>query len=80
MPPTSSSPGNATPEPIGPLGATLEREQLPAGLERLPEPLVEHSQRERLLNSMARNCAGKGYAATTIGDERMMNPFIRATA
>ena len=34
----------------------------------LDEPLVEHSQRERLLNAMARSCAKKGYGATTIAD------------
>jgi AcrR family transcriptional regulator len=66
--PASSNPGNAAPEPAGDLGATLEKERLPAGLDSLDEPLVEHSQRERLLNSMARSCAKKGYGATTIGD------------
>jgi AcrR family transcriptional regulator len=46
----------------------IEQEQLPAGIEELAEPLVEHSQRERLLNAMARSCAKKGYGATTIAD------------
>ncbi|HEX5374992.1 MAG TPA: TetR/AcrR family transcriptional regulator, partial [Solirubrobacterales bacterium] len=32
------------------------------------EPLVAHSQRERILTAMARACAGKGYGATTIAD------------
>jgi AcrR family transcriptional regulator len=46
----------------------LERERLPAGIDKLAKPLVEHSQRERLLNAMARCCARKGYGATTIAD------------
>jgi AcrR family transcriptional regulator len=46
----------------------IAQEQLPAGIEELAEPLVEHSQRERLLNAMARSCAKKGYGATTIAD------------
>ena len=46
----------------------IEAEQLPAGLDQLPEPLVEHSQRERLLTAMAESCAEKGYGATTIAD------------
>lgn len=68
MSPTSSRSRNAAPAPNTDLGATIEKEQLPAGLDDLDEPLVEHSQRERLLNSMARSCARKGYGATTITD------------
>jgi AcrR family transcriptional regulator len=68
VPPTSSPHGNATPTPPDELGAVIEQERLPVGLDDLAEPLVEHSQRERLLNSMARSCAKKGYGATTIAD------------
>lgn len=68
MTPPSSSPGNAAPAPDLDLGEAIEKEQLSAGLDQLDEPLVEHSQRERLLNTMARSCAKKGYGATTIGD------------
>jgi len=68
LPPSRSSSANAAPEPDLDLGATIEKEHLAAGLDALSEPLVEHSQRERLLNAMARSCAKKGYGATTIGD------------
>jgi AcrR family transcriptional regulator len=50
------------------LGVLLERERLPAGRDDLAEPLVERSQRERLLVSFAESCATKGYGATTIAD------------
>jgi AcrR family transcriptional regulator len=50
------------------LGGLIEREQLPSGRADLPEPLVAHSQRERILNAMAKACASKGYGATTIAD------------
>jgi AcrR family transcriptional regulator len=50
------------------LGGLLERERLPAGREDLSEPLVAHSQRERILVAMAESCASKGYGATTISD------------
>jgi AcrR family transcriptional regulator len=66
--PTSSNSGNPAPAPTDDLGAIIEQERLPAGIEQLAEPLVEHSQRERLLNAMARSCASKGYGATTIAD------------
>jgi len=46
----------------------IEEERLPADIEQLSEPLVEHSQRERMLNAMARSCSTKGYGATTIAD------------
>jgi AcrR family transcriptional regulator len=41
---------------------------LPLGREELAEPIPSNSQRERLLNSMARSCARKGFGATTISD------------
>jgi AcrR family transcriptional regulator len=50
------------------LGGLLERERLPAGREDLAEPLIAHSQRERILVAMAESCASKGYGATTIAD------------
>jgi len=46
----------------------IEKEHLPAGREDLPEPLVAHSQRERILVAMAEACATKGFNATTIAD------------
>jgi AcrR family transcriptional regulator len=68
MPPTASPNGaksNAEPDDIGGL---IEKERLPSGRADLPEPLVAHSQRERILNAMAQTCASKGYGATTIAD------------
>lgn len=64
MPPTSSN-GSAPPQDLGGL---IEQEHLPAGREDLPEPLVAHSQRERILVAMAESCAGKGFGATTVAD------------
>lgn len=52
----------------GELGVLIDRERLPAGREDLPEPLVAHSQRERILVAMADSCASKGFGATTIAD------------
>lgn len=63
MPPTS--PQGAAPSDIG---GVIEREHLPAGREDLAEPLIAHSQRERILVAMAETCAEKGYGATTIAD------------
>jgi AcrR family transcriptional regulator len=63
MPPTS--PQGASPSDIG---GVIEREHLPAGREDLAEPLIAHSQRERILVAMAETCAERGYGATTIAD------------
>jgi AcrR family transcriptional regulator len=52
----------------GELGGLIEQEHLPAGREDLPEPLIAHSQRERILVAMAESCARKGLGATTISD------------
>jgi AcrR family transcriptional regulator len=52
----------------GELGGLIERERLPSGREDLPEPIVAHSQRERILVAMAESCANKGFGATTIAD------------
>lgn len=68
MPPTSPTNGSATPTPPENLGGMLERESLPSGLDDLAEPLIAHSQRERILIAMAESCARKGYNATTISD------------
>jgi AcrR family transcriptional regulator len=50
------------------LGGVIEREQLPSGREDLQQPVLVHSQRERILIAMAEACARKGYGAATIGD------------
>jgi len=65
MPPPPPPNGSAPPQDLGRL---IEREQLPVGRDDLPEPLIAHSQRERILISMAKSCASKGYGATTIAD------------
>lgn len=65
MSPTASTNG---PQPAADLEGTIKQEQLPSGREDLAEPLVAHSQRERILVSMAESCAKKGYGATTIAD------------
>lgn len=66
MPPTSTPKGNGP--PAADLGSLLKKERLPAGMGDLPEPLIAHSQRERILIAMAKSCATKGYGATTIAD------------
>jgi AcrR family transcriptional regulator len=76
VPPTPN--GNAAAPPPD-LGGVIEQEQLPAGRGDLPEPLVAHSQRERLLVSMADSCAKKGYGATTIADICQAAGVSRAT-
>jgi AcrR family transcriptional regulator len=55
-------------KPPDDLDGLLEEERLPAGRDDLAEPLVAHSQRERLLVAIAKSCAEKGYGATTIAD------------
>ena len=65
MSPTATPNGNA---PADDLGGLIEQERLPAGRADLPEPIVARSQRERILVAMARNCAARGYGATTIAD------------
>jgi AcrR family transcriptional regulator len=68
MPPTSSSNGAKSSALLDDLGGLIEKERLPAGRADLPEPLIAHSQRERILNAMAAACAAKGFGATTIAD------------
>lgn len=68
MPHTASTDGVKSQPKPDELGGLIERERLPGSREDLAEPLVADSQRERILNSMARACASKGYAATTIAD------------
>ncbi len=77
--PSTAHTGSGPPAPSRDLPAVIEEERLPAGLEQLPEPLVEHSQRERILNAMARSCAAKGYGATTIADVCAGGRVSRAT-
>jgi AcrR family transcriptional regulator len=60
--------GSSTPDSSNDLGGLLEQERLPSGLGNLAEPLIAHSQRERILISIAESCARKGYNATTISD------------
>jgi AcrR family transcriptional regulator len=50
------------------LSGLIEKAHLPAGREDLAEPLVAHSQRERILVAMAESCATRGYTATRIAD------------
>jgi AcrR family transcriptional regulator len=66
-PPSSAKGGPPSASPTD-LDGLIEREQLPAGRQDLAEPLIAHSQRERILTAMAETCARKGYGATTIGD------------
>lgn len=68
MPPTASPNGAKSQADRADIGGLIEREQLPAGRADLPEPLVAHSQRERILTAMADSCANKGFGATTIAD------------
>ncbi|HEX9967970.1 MAG TPA: TetR/AcrR family transcriptional regulator [Solirubrobacterales bacterium] len=66
--PAIRSPHESGEAPQGELGGLIERERLPSGREDLPEPIVAHSQRERILVAMADSCANKGFGATTIAD------------
>jgi AcrR family transcriptional regulator len=68
VPPTSSPNGSTSPVPPEDIGGLIEQERLPAGREDLAEPLISHSQRERILVAIADSCAEKGYGATTIKD------------
>lgn len=66
--PVTPSPDEGRSAAQGELGGLIESERLPAGRQDLPEPLVAHSQRERILVAMAESCARKGFGATTISD------------
>jgi len=79
MPPTPSPHRGSAPAPLEDLDGLLERESLPAGREALAEPLIAHSQRERILVAMADSCATKGYGATTIADVVEPAAVSRAT-
>jgi AcrR family transcriptional regulator len=68
MPPAASQNGAKSKAKPDDLGGLIERERLPSGRDDLPEPLIAHSQRERILTAMAKACATKGYGATTIAD------------
>jgi len=68
MPPAAShDEAESTARPDG-LDRLIERESLPSGRDDLPQPLIEHSQRERILTAMARACAFKGFRAVTVAD------------
>jgi AcrR family transcriptional regulator len=79
MPPTTSRSGAKVGPESDQLSALLEQEQIPSGRGDLPEPLIADSQRERILNAMAKACASNGYNATTIGDIVELAGVSRAT-
>jgi AcrR family transcriptional regulator len=79
MPPTSSPNGNASASRPKELSELIEQERLPAGREALLEPPVAHSQRERILEAMARSSAENGFGATTISDICTAAGVSRAT-
>ena len=68
MPPSTSQQEAKSERDQDDLGGLIHREQLPRGRADLAEPIVAHSQRERILNAMAAACASKGFGATTIAD------------
>ncbi len=68
MPPAASHNGARSNAKADDLGGLIEKERLPSGRADLPEPLIAHSQRERILTAMAEACASKGYGAATIAD------------
>jgi AcrR family transcriptional regulator len=68
MPPTISQQQAKTGRDDDDLGGLIHREHLPSGRADLAEPVLAHSQRERILTAMAKACATKGFGATTIAD------------
>ncbi|HVY97267.1 MAG TPA: TetR/AcrR family transcriptional regulator [Solirubrobacterales bacterium] len=68
MPPTTSQQQAKSGRGDDDLGGLIHREHLPSGRADLAEPVLAHSQRERILNAMAKACATKGFGATTIAD------------
>jgi len=68
MPPPASPHGAKSKAKPVDIGGLIEQEHLPAGRDGLPQPLIAHSQRERILAAMAEACAAKGFGATTIAD------------
>lgn len=64
----SSTRGGTPSGPSPDLDGLIEQERLPAGRQDLSEPLIAHSQRERILTAMADICVRKGYGAATIRD------------
>lgn len=79
MPPAASHNRSIPDAAPDDLGGLIEKEQLPSGRADLPEPLVAHSQRERILTAMAKACATKGYGAATIADIVEQAGVSRAT-
>jgi AcrR family transcriptional regulator len=68
MPPPISSRRADLGDALNPFSELIESARLPSGRDDLDQPLVAHSQRERILVSMSRACAQKGYGPTTIAD------------
>ena len=68
MPPSTSQQEAKSNREQDDLGGLIHREHLPSGRSDLAEPIIAHSQRERILNAMAATCASKGFGATTIAD------------
>jgi len=79
MSPSSSAKGGTPPVSSPDLDGLIKQEQLPVGRQHLTEPLIAHSQRERILTAMAEACANKGYGATTIRDICEIAGVSRAT-
>ena len=79
MPPSTSQQEAKSERDQDDLGGLIHREQLPRGRADLAEPIVAHSQRERILNAMAATCASKGFGATTIADVVEAAGVSRAT-
>jgi AcrR family transcriptional regulator len=65
---SSIAPADGSSPAFTDLNGLIEQERLPAGREALAEPLIAHSQRERILVAIADACATRGYGATTIAD------------
>jgi AcrR family transcriptional regulator len=59
---------DGSPSPTEGLDKLISDAGLPLGRADLAEPIASHSQRERLLDSIARSCASKGFGATRIAD------------
>jgi AcrR family transcriptional regulator len=68
MPPSTSQQEAKSEREQDDLGGLIHREHLPSGRADLTEPVIAHSQRDRILNAMAAACASKGFGATTIAD------------
>ena len=52
----------------GSRSATDPERMLPRGRHDLPREFIARTQRDRLIDAMARTVAAKGYAAASLGD------------